>query len=81
MEDLDISPEARTFIFTALYELAMKIELCGASPELTKAVNFCGLIRQAVGNGYNPPSHYALEKVSAEIHCGLFMRSSEKEIG
>ncbi len=54
-------------MFAALGELALRIECCGASLELTRASSLCNDIRQAVGNKYNPPNHYAADRVQAAL--------------
>lgn len=51
------------FLFAVLGEIVNRIELCGASTELTHAVSITSDLRQAIGNQYNPSNDYALERV------------------
>ena len=56
------------FLFKALEEIVNRIELCGASPELTAAVSLASDLRQAIGNKWNPANEYALQRVIDELY-------------
>lgn len=58
-------------LFSALGEIADRIERSGASPELTNAVSLVSDLRMAIGNQYNPANKYALERVQAELSCNI----------
>ncbi len=50
-------------LFAALGKLIERIEECGASPALTKAVDLTSDIRQAVGDDWNPSNEHAAIRV------------------
>ena len=54
-------------LYVALGLLCRKIEACGASPALTDAVFFADLVRQSIGNQFNPANGFSAEAVRAEI--------------
>ena len=51
----------------ALGELVDRIEVCGASPELTHAVTLASDLMRAVGNQWNPRDKQAVERVLAAL--------------
>lgn len=55
------------FLFAALGEIVNRIELCGASIELTNAVSLASDLRQAIGNQWNYANTFALKRVQAVI--------------
>lgn len=55
------------FIFAALGEIINRIELCGASVELTHAVSLASDLRQAVGNKHNQANSFAFERVKLSL--------------
>ena len=64
---LEMSTECQALIYATLSKLMGKIEVCGASPELTDAVSLCSDLQQAVGNKYNPPNEEALNRIADEL--------------
>ena len=50
-------------LYKTLSEIVDRIEVCGASVELTNAVSLTSDLRQVVGNEYNKPDPYALIRV------------------
>jgi hypothetical protein len=54
-------------LFAALLEIAARIEACGASPELTNAIVITSDTRHAIGNKYNAPDSFAVERVKQGI--------------
>lgn len=64
---LKIDTESQALIYSALSKLCEKIELCGASPELTDAVSLCSDLQMAVGNKFNPPDEHALNRVAEQF--------------
>lgn len=53
----------RKNIYKALEEISARIEVCGASPELTHAISLVTDLRCAIGNEFNTPDEYALNRV------------------
>lgn len=58
-------------LFAALGLLLTKIEMCGASTQLTDAVCLCSDIRQSVGNRWNAPNQHAAERVRGHLPNGV----------
>ena len=54
-------------LYAALVEIGYRIEACGASEALTRAVCLCSDLRGAVGNQWNPADSYAAERVRKEL--------------
>jgi hypothetical protein len=61
----------REFVYSTLGELTNRIELCGASPDLTRAVTLSSDLRQAVGNEYNAPNKYAEQRVKESVEFNI----------
>jgi hypothetical protein len=60
-------------IFATLYEICQRIEICGASLELTNAVSLTGDLMSAVGNKSNTPDSYALKRVQEAIKDSVML--------
>lgn len=58
---------ARELLYDALLQLCGRIEACGASPELTRAVVLASALARAVGNPRNPPGEFALDHLLIEM--------------
>ena len=54
-------------LFAAMREIVNRIETCGASPELTAVVSLASDLSSAIGNKFNEPDGYALERVKSEL--------------
>lgn len=50
-------------LYTLLTELTLRIETCGASPELTDASCLSSDLAGAIGNKWNPPRDYCVKKM------------------
>ena len=57
-------------LYKTLGEIIDRIEACGASVELTRAVSLTSDLSQAIGNKYNPSDPYALIRVIKEVGSG-----------
>lgn len=57
-------------LYKTLGEIVDRIETCGASPELTRAISLASDLQQAVGNQYNPADPYSLVRVVEETKKG-----------
>ena len=55
----------------ALRLLCYRIEECGASPELTRAVTLCSDIRASIGNKFNPPNPHIAEQTAIKVGLEL----------
>ena len=60
-----------TEIYEALREIGYRIEICGASEELTHAVTLVSDLRLAVGNEWNTPDKSAANRVRKALLHGL----------
>lgn len=54
-------------IYNALDEIGKRIEDCGASPALTRAVSLVSDLRRAFGNQHNAPDPYAADRVRKSV--------------
>lgn len=57
----------REALYGALRELVRRIEVCGASPELTNASSLACDLMDTVGNQFNPPRPDAVARVTAAL--------------
>jgi hypothetical protein len=64
--ELEEAADLLELCYDAALELTKRIEACGASPELTRAVTLASDLRMAIGNRWNPRDKYAAERVRKE---------------
>ena len=64
---VDEVPVPREVLYSALRELVRRIEVCGASPELTHASSLACDLMYSVGNKFNAPYPDALTRVNSAL--------------
>ena len=60
-------PRHDKYLYAALREIVNRIELCGASPELTNAVSLASDLAAAIGDRHNNQDKNAAYRVCAEL--------------
>lgn len=71
-------PDEDNFLYSALREIVERIEMCGASPELTNAVSLASDLCSAIGNEHNPPDKFAEDRVKAALAVSRLMKHKDK---
>ena len=64
---LYITKDTQELLYSVVGEILFRIEHCGASVEITSASSLASDLKQAIGNQWNEPDAYALQRIQKAI--------------